>query len=64
MLSVLAEAALRTLLLGGLVWLGLTLLRVRSPQAQLTAWLVVLAASLAMPLLMHWPTVTLTVPAV
>jgi beta-lactamase regulating signal transducer with metallopeptidase domain len=62
MLPVLAEAALRCLLLGSLVWLGLMLCRVRNPQAQMTAWLLVLAASLAMPVLMHWPTVTLMVP--
>ncbi len=61
MLSVLAEAALRSLLLGSLVWLGLKLCRVRNPQAQMTAWLIVLAASLAMPFVMHAPTVTLTV---
>jgi hypothetical protein len=62
MLPVLAEAALRSLLLGSLVWLGLRLCRVRNPQAQMTAWLIVLAASLVMPFLMHEPTVTLTVP--
>ena len=61
MLSILAEAALRSLLLGSLVWLGLKLCRVRNPQAQMTAWLIVLAASLAMPFVMHEPTVTLTV---
>src|SRR5436309_8462001 len=61
MLAVLVESALRSLALGGLVWLGLTLLRVRNPHAQMTAWIVVLAASLAMPLLMH--RVTLTIPA-
>jgi hypothetical protein len=64
MLAILAEAALRSLLLGSLVWFGLKLCRVRDPQAQMTAWLIVLAASLAMPLLMHEPTVTLTVPEV
>src|SRR5215510_379240 len=61
MLAVLVESALRALALGGIVWLGLTLLRVRNPHAQMTAWIVVLAASLAMPLLMH--RVTLTIPA-
>ncbi|MGJ4931344.1 M56 family metallopeptidase [Bradyrhizobium sp. HKCCYLS2038] len=65
MLAVLAEAALRTILLGGVVGLGLWLCRVRHPQLQMTAWLVVLVASLAMPLAMHWSTVTITVkPAV
>src|SRR5262249_13804756 len=61
MLVVLVESALRSLALGGIVWLGLTLLRVRNPHAQMTAWIVVLAASLAMPLLMD--RVTLTIPA-
>jgi hypothetical protein len=30
-LSILAESALRSLLLGGVVWIGLNLLRVRNP---------------------------------
>src|SRR5262249_11380698 len=34
--------------------------RVRDPRAHMTSWTVVLAASLAMPLIMHWG--TLTVP--
>ena len=38
------------------------LCRVRNPQAQMTAWLLVLAGSLAMPVLMLWPSVTLTLP--
>ncbi len=60
MLAVLAEAALRSLLLGGAVWLGLNLLRVRNPHLQMTCWVMVLAASLSMPLLMHWTKVTIT----
>ncbi|MGJ4945366.1 M56 family metallopeptidase [Bradyrhizobium sp. HKCCYLS1011] len=63
MLTVLAEAALRTVLLGSVVGFGLYLFRVRHPQLQMTAWLVVLAASLVMPLLMHWSTVTITLHA-
>jgi beta-lactamase regulating signal transducer with metallopeptidase domain len=62
-LSILAESALRSLLLGGVVWIGLNLLRVRNPHVQMTTWIVVLAASLAMPLLMHWTTVTITLKA-
>ena len=62
-LSILAESALRSLLLGGVVWIGLNLLRVRNPHVHMTSWLVVLAASLAMPLLMHWTTVTVTLKA-
>jgi hypothetical protein len=61
MLAVLAESALRSMALGGAVWLALKLLRLRDPQVQMTAWTVVLLASLAMPLLMH--RVTLTLPA-
>jgi bla regulator protein blaR1 len=59
MLALLLEAALRSLALGGVVWLGLKLLRVRDPRAHMTSWTVVLAASLAMPLIMHWGTLTL-----
>lgn len=61
MLSILAESALRSLLLGAAVWVGLNLLRIRHPQVQMTAWVLVLVASLVMPLVMHWTTVTITV---
>ncbi|MBR0833538.1 antirepressor regulating drug resistance protein [Bradyrhizobium manausense] len=68
MIAALAEAALRSFALGGVVWIGLTLLRVRNPHVHMTAWIVVLLASLAMPFVMHWPTLTidrlpLSVPA-
>jgi hypothetical protein len=59
MLELLAESALRSIVLGGGVWLGLTLLRVRSPKLQMTAWTVVLAASLAMPAVTPWLRITL-----
>jgi BlaR1 peptidase M56/Domain of unknown function (DUF3471) len=59
MLALLIESALRLLLLGGAVWLGLKLFRVRNPHVQMTVWSVVLIASLAMPLLMRWVTVPL-----
>ena len=62
-LAILAELALRSLLLGGAVWIGLNLLRVRNPHVHMTSWIVVLAASLAMPLLMRWTTVTVTLQA-
>src|SRR5690242_16425474 len=62
-LTILAEAAVRAFMLGGAVWLGLYLFRVRNPNAHMTAWTLVLLASLTMPLLMHWTTVTITVPA-
>jgi hypothetical protein len=63
MLAILAESALRSLLLGGVVWIGLNLLRVRNPHLHMTSWAMVLLASLSMPLLMHWTTVTVTVDA-
>ena len=62
-LTILAESALRSLLLGGVVWMGLNLLRVRNPHVHMMSWIVVLAASLAMPLLMRWTTVTITLQA-
>jgi beta-lactamase regulating signal transducer with metallopeptidase domain len=61
MLALLLESALRLLALGGIVWLGLKLFRVRNPHAQMTAWTVVLLASLSMPVLMHFVTVTIPV---
>jgi hypothetical protein len=60
MLAILAESALRSLLLGGVVWIGLYLLRVRNPHVLMTSWVMVLVASLSMPLLMHWTTVSIT----
>ena len=63
MLAILAESALRSLLLGGVVWIGLNLLRVRNPHVHMTCWLMVLVASLSMPLLMHWATVSITLEA-
>jgi beta-lactamase regulating signal transducer with metallopeptidase domain len=61
MVDLLLESALRTLALGAAVWLGLVLLRVQHPRAQMTAWTVVLIASLAMPVLMD--RLTVTIPA-
>jgi beta-lactamase regulating signal transducer with metallopeptidase domain len=58
MLSLLLEAALRSLLLGATVWFGLKMLRVRDPRVQMTAWIVVLFASLTMPAMMRWAVVT------
>jgi len=62
MLALLLESALRLLALGGIVWLGLKILRVRNPQVQMTAWTVVLLASLSMPALMR--SVAVTIPGV
>ena len=36
-LSILAESALRSLLLGAVVWIGLNLLRVRNPHMHMTS---------------------------
>jgi hypothetical protein len=63
MLAILAESALRSLLLGSVVWIGLNLLRVRNPHVHMTSWVMVLVASLLMPLLMHWTTVSITLDA-
>lgn len=49
MLEALLGAALRSLVLTGLIGLGLRAARLRGPQIQLTAWTIVLAASLLMP---------------
>jgi hypothetical protein len=48
------------LVLGSAVWVGLNLLRVRNPHVHMTSGVMVLVASLSMPLLMHWATVTIT----
>src|SRR6185295_5032934 len=63
MLAILAESALRSLLLGGVVWIGLNLFWARNPHTHMTCWAMVLLASLLMPLLMHRTTVTVTVDA-
>ena len=61
MLLHLLEAALRSFVLGGAVWLGLKCLRVQSPQTRMTTWTVVLMASLAMPVVMHWARVSVAI---
>jgi beta-lactamase regulating signal transducer with metallopeptidase domain len=63
MLLHLLEAALRSFALGGVVWLCLRFLRIGNPQTRMTAWTVVLIASLSMPVLMHWMTVNLPIDA-
>jgi hypothetical protein len=59
MLGLLADAALRLIVLGGTAWLSLTLLRVRNPQLCMTAWSVVLIVLMAMPVLTPWMRVTI-----
>jgi hypothetical protein len=61
MLQLLAESALRSILLGAAALLGLKILRVRHPQLQMTAWTVVLFVSLAMPILAPRMKVTLPI---
>jgi hypothetical protein len=61
MLELLAASALRSIVFGGVVGLGLKLLRVRNPHMQMAAWTVVLAVSLAMPALTTW--IRVTIPA-
>ncbi len=65
MIAILVESALRSLLLGLVAWAGLRQFGARNPQAEATVWLTVLAASLATPLLLHWPILRISVaPAV
>lgn len=59
MITVVWESALRSLLLGGAVWLALKLFRVADPRARKLAWILVLLGSLAMPGLMQWNTLPL-----
>jgi beta-lactamase regulating signal transducer with metallopeptidase domain len=49
MIETLLDAALRSIALAAIVWLGLKLQRFRNPHIQLMAWTVVLATSLLMP---------------
>jgi hypothetical protein len=59
MTAMVIEAALRSLVLALAVWTALRLLRVRNVLAEKTAWILVLAAAVAMPLLLmveaRWP---------
>jgi TonB family protein len=54
MIALLIEAALRSLALGVVVWVGLVALRPRNPHLQKTVWLTVLLASIAMPFVLQW----------
>jgi len=62
MISLLIEAALRTLLVALVVAGGLRLLRVSNVLAQKKAWCLVLAAALLMPLLMRWQWLSSSAP--
>ncbi len=54
MLGILGEAALRSLLLAGVVQSALWLLRVRQAEVLLLTWTIVMAASMAMPMLLQF----------
>ncbi len=54
MISFITHAAVQSLLSIALAWLGVKLLRVRSPQLEKTIWTTVLITSLAMLVLTHW----------
>jgi beta-lactamase regulating signal transducer with metallopeptidase domain len=51
---ILAEAALRSLIMGAIILAALRLLRVHQVRAQRTAWLIALAGALLMPALVSW----------
>jgi bla regulator protein blaR1 len=53
MISLVAEAAMRSMALGLILWLGLTLTRSRNPHLHKMLWSAVLLASLAIPLVMR-----------
>jgi TonB family protein len=53
MITVIIEAALRSLVLGALVWVALRILRIRHPQLERNAWIAVLVAACAMPWIMQ-----------
>lgn len=54
MIALLADSALRTLLVAGIAALVLCASRVRNPYALKSAWTAVLGVGLLMPLLLHW----------
>jgi beta-lactamase regulating signal transducer with metallopeptidase domain len=51
---ILAEAALRSMIMGVIIFAALRLLRVHQVRAQRTAWLIALAGALLMPALVAW----------
>jgi hypothetical protein len=55
MLVLILEAALRSLLMAVAVWAGLRLFRLHHMLAQKIAWVMVLAAAVVMPVVMHSP---------
>src|SRR3954463_16038625 len=63
MLVLLIEAAVRSIVLAAVVWIGLRVWRVRNPHLELNAWTLVLAAAVALPFLVNWRVVQIPVPA-
>jgi hypothetical protein len=53
-IHVLLEAALRTLIMGAVIFAALRLLRIHQVRAQRIAWLLALLGALAMPALVNW----------
>src|SRR5580658_7613719 len=56
MLPIIMEAAIRSLVLGAAIWLGLQVLRVSNPHILTAVWRLVLIVSLLMPFLAGWAT--------
>jgi len=54
MTSVIVDAAVRSLALGGLVWVAAALLRLRNPYIEKLTWTTVLVSSCVMPALVRW----------
>lgn len=63
MLGILGEAAFRSLLLAGAVQLVLWLLRIRQAEVLLATWTIVMAASMAMPVLLQFTPLRLPLDA-
>ncbi len=62
MLATMIEAAFRSVVLGAIIWAGLSILRVQGARARKVAWVTVLLAALAMPLIMQWHTLRVSPP--
>lgn len=54
MLEIMLSSGIRIFLGGVVAWLGLRLLRVRNPHAEVLAWRMLLLAAFALPVLLYW----------
>jgi TonB family protein len=63
MISLIVEAVVRSMALGLILWIALTLTRSRNPHLHKMLWSVVLLASLAIPLIMRAPVAVPVIPA-